>query len=144
MAPSWTGEPQVLSVVRADAQVREEKRADVGSLFERLGQPAGAVAGVGLDTDQDRPVVARPGLQCGGVFEGVRGHHAIVVVGGRHQDRRIFPALPDVVQRRVAQQVTELRLVVAGAVEQRRIPGSRFSPFLYVTNIGMRVPSLLL
>ena len=101
---------------RRDAHVGPDERVGVGGLFERLAQVARAVAGVGLDADQVRRIAAAAFLQGGGVLERMRRHDAVVVVGGRHQRRRVGHAGLQVVQRRVAEQVLELRRVVARAV----------------------------
>ena len=85
-----------------------------------LGRLACAVAGLGLDADQDR-IVARLGrLQGRGELEAVRRHHAVVVVGRRDQGRRVARARLDVVQRAVGQQGLEL-------IADRRMSRSRRS-----------------
>ena len=67
----------------------DEERPAVGGLLDDLGRRlARAVAGLGLDADQDG-VVARLGrLERRGELEAVRGDDAVVVVGGGDQGRR--------------------------------------------------------
>src|SRR6516164_3741720 len=69
-------------IVRGDAEIVKEERVNVGREFEGFGGAAGAVAGFGVDANEDGIVVAGEGLQRGGVFEGVRRNNAVVVVGG--------------------------------------------------------------
>ena len=81
-----------LLVFRGDAEIVEEERVDVGGEFDGFGGAAGAVAGFGVDADENGIIVARECLQAGGVFEGVRGNDAIVVIGGGDESGGIFRA----------------------------------------------------
>ena len=61
----------------------------VGGFLDQLGRRfARAVAGLGFDADQYRGAARLGGLQRRGEFEAVRGHDAVVVVGGGDQRRR--------------------------------------------------------
>ncbi len=86
-----------LLVFRGDPEVVEEESIDVGGEFDGFGGAAGAMAGFGVDADEDGIVVAGEGLQRGGVFEGMRGNDAVVVVGGSDERGGIFCARANVV-----------------------------------------------
>ena len=74
-----------------DAEGAQRERQHVGALVDLLaGRLARAVAGLGLDADQHRRRAGLRRLQRRGELEAVRRHHAIVVVAGRHQRRRIL------------------------------------------------------
>ena len=66
-----------------------------------------AVAGVGLDADQDRVGVG--GLEAGGVLE-ARRDHAVVVVGRGDHRGGVVRAVLQVVERGVAVEVVEWTL----------------------------------
>ena len=87
---------------RLDPQHLDEEGPAVGGLLDDLGRRlAGAVAGPGLDADQDR-VVARLGrLKRRGELEAVGRDDAVVVVGGGDERGRIAGPRLEVVQRAV-------------------------------------------
>src|SRR5215475_252934 len=87
-------------LLRRDAEVMKQEGVSVRRDFELFGGARSAVAGFGLDADQHGRRAALFLLDRRGVFERVRGDHAVVVVGGGDQRRRVFH-LFDVVQRRV-------------------------------------------
>src|SRR5947209_11034605 len=91
-------------VLRRDAEVLEEEGVDVRRLLDVLRRAARAVAGVRVYADEDGAIAGLPLLQGRGVLERVRGHDAVVVVGGRNQRRRILHALAYVVHGGVGVQ----------------------------------------
>ena len=105
---SLTDDPENLQL-RRYAEVIEEERIDVSGLLQLFGGAAGAVTGFGVDADDHRIVTSLCGLQSCGVLERMRRHDAIVVVGRRHQNRRIPGARLHVVNRRV--RVEDLEVV---------------------------------
>ena len=65
------------------AHVLEHKCPLIYLLANDLGRRAArAVASLGFDADEHRGRALLVGLQARGEFEGVRWHHAVVVVGG--------------------------------------------------------------
>ena len=68
-----------------ECEVGEDEAVDVDPLVDDFGDGlAGTVAGFGVDADEVGAGADVACLQGGGVFEGVRGDHAVVVVGGGH------------------------------------------------------------
>ena len=65
-----------------------------------------------LDPNEDGGLAALRGLQRGGVFETVRGHNPIIVIGRRDECRGVFRARLDVVQRRVSVERCKLIRIV--------------------------------
>src|SRR5215510_4732570 len=94
-------------LLRRDAEIVKQEGVSVRRDFELFGGARSAVAGFGLDADQHGRRAALFLLDRRGVFERVRGDHAVVVVGGGDQRRRVF-RLFDVVQRRVRVKRLEL------------------------------------
>lgn len=72
--------------------------------------------GLRLDADQDRGVARLAMLHLGGELERVRRDDAVVVVGGRHERRRVLHTLADIVQGRILIDIVELLLVFARSV----------------------------
>src|SRR5205085_5376349 len=97
--------------LRRHAEVVEEKRIDVSGLLQLLGSAAGAMTGLGVDADDHRFVTGLRSLQSRGVLERVRWYDAIVVIGRRHQNRRILGAGLHVVNRRVRVESFEFGVV---------------------------------
>ncbi len=81
----------------------EEGPAVGGFLDDFCGRFAGAVTGFGFDPNQYGFVTTLGSLQSRGELETVRGHDAIIVIGGRDQRRRITTTFDDVMQRRVSE-----------------------------------------
>src|SRR5262249_49654082 len=75
-----------------------------------------AVPGFGLDADQRGRVARLRGLQRRREFEAVRGNHAVVVIGGRDQGRRVLYAGVDVVQRRIGVERFEIFRVLGRSI----------------------------
>ena len=68
-----------------EGEVGEDEAVDVDPLVDDFGDGlACAVAGLGVDADEVGTVADVAGLEGGGVFEGVCGDHAVVMVGGGH------------------------------------------------------------
>src|SRR5213082_2969402 len=89
----------------------------VRGLFDDFaGGFAGAVAGAGFDSDQDRGRACLRGLQGGGELESVTWEYPVVVIGGDDKSRWILSAGFDVMQRRIFIDRGELVLVFRGAV----------------------------
>src|SRR5215212_6146880 len=99
------------------AQVLYEEGPGVRLLFDHLGDGGeGAVAGGGLDADEDGGVAALGGLEGGGELEAVAGHDAVVVVAGDDEGGGVGGAGADVVQGGVGADRAELFGVVGAAV----------------------------
>ena len=70
------------------AKVVDQKGVAIGRFLDQLGgRLARAVAGLGLDADQDGVVAGLGGLQRRGELEAVRRDDAVVVVGRGDQRR---------------------------------------------------------
>src|SRR5690606_40513668 len=86
-------------------------RPHVCELFYRLVRRlAGAVARTGLDAQHAWPCAEIGRLEHRDVLEGMCGNDTIVRVGGGDKERWIGHARPDIVQRRIAEQVLEICL----------------------------------
>ncbi len=95
----------------------EDECVDVGDFFDLLGRRfALTMTGAHLDADQHRLAVRVGRLHRRGELEAVRGKHAVVVVAGDDQRRRVIRSGLDVVQRRVRIHRLELIGVVDRAV----------------------------
>jgi hypothetical protein len=68
---------------------------------------ADAVAGGGLDAEEDRPAGAARGLEAGGHLPRVHRIHPAVALGGEEEHGRVLLARPDALIRRVGVQPTE-------------------------------------
>jgi hypothetical protein len=87
--------------MRRYAEIVKEERIDILRLFQDFGGAAGSVSGIRVYADENRADenrirAVRPGLQSGGVFEGVAGHDAVVMIGSGDQRGGIFYAGADV------------------------------------------------
>lgn len=75
----------LLLVFRFHPHVVEHEREDVHRFLDGLVEGfAATVTRVALDADEVRLAADVAVLQGGGILEGVRGHHPVVVVGGGH------------------------------------------------------------
>ena len=81
--------------------------------------------GLRLDADQDRGVARLAMLYLSGELERVRRDDAVVVVGGRHERRRVLHTLADIVQGRILIDIVELFLVFARSVLHGPAPADR-------------------
>jgi len=66
---------------------------------ERRGRFAYAVAGLGVDADEDGRIAGLRRLQRRGKLIRMARNRAIVVIGGVDEGRRVLPARPQVVER---------------------------------------------
>src|SRR5690348_157256 len=81
------------SPVIRHSKLPHQKRILVRDLVDDLGHGfARAVAGAGLDADEDGLVSGLSGLEGGGELETVGGDDAVVVVAGEDERRRILRA----------------------------------------------------
>src|SRR5260370_42315808 len=67
------------------AQVVKNKGIYVSSLFKPLGGAARRVAGIRINANEHRTVVAGQRLECVRVFQGMPRDHAAVVIGRGRQ-----------------------------------------------------------
>src|SRR5437667_2308168 len=71
---------------RLDLEFAHQKRPALGGFLDDLaGRFAGTVTGAGFDPDQDWRRACLRGLECRGVLETMRRHHAVVVIRGRNE-----------------------------------------------------------
>ena len=100
-----------------------EERKDVAALIDELADRlAHAVTSVGVDPDEDRRVACLRGLERRRELERVPRDDAVVVVAGRHERRGICDARPDVVERRVREQLRNSLGIVGRTVVARPAP----------------------
>src|SRR5207245_8971913 len=113
----WFRHDWLFYLRRLDLQRAEQERVDVGQLVDHFrDRLAAAVAGLGLDADEDRRVAAGGRLQARGELLGQPRRHPVVGVRGGDQRRRVGGPLLHVVVRRVLVEERELLGVVGGAI----------------------------
>ena len=78
-----------------------------------------------VNADQNGIITGLRRLERGSVLEGVRGHHAIIVVRRCNQGRRITCAGFDVMYRRVSIKGIKLFWIITGAVVCNPVPADR-------------------
>ncbi len=104
------------------SEILHQKTPLVRNLLNRLGDRLpSAVARLGLNANQHRSFACLRRLQGGRELEAVRRNHAIIVVRGHNQRRRILGARLQVVQRRILVNRLELLRVIRRTVI--RYPG---------------------
>jgi len=111
--------------LRGDSQVPHQERIDIRGLLDRFGCAAGSVSRLRVNADQNGIITGLRGLERGSVLEGVRGEHAIIVVGRCNQGRRITCAVFDVMFRRVSLMVLELFWIITVAVVSNSVRADR-------------------